>query len=413
MNLYDYFYSGLQMDEDGGGSAAIAADDPAINPAASTAASLPSLPTTKPDSLKNAAADFAGKLAEKNPEAKDKAEDKAEDKKETDPSAAKKEVDPSAKTETDPSAVVVEDADVALTPEEQEYVAGKLAELDQGEKALATLEMWSSTITPQTAAWFNQQREARAKTRAEAEATAAMASGKGLSEADKAEIASLTKDLRPVEFSPSNNWRSIKNLEETENFQPEYITKEKLQKEFGINPDQVPAKYAGMLTSLIAKHNKLAANASYIFKESKQSFSQRDQAKDQLMSHEFRQEIENMGYAVDDSVMMLKDEAKQMLHVNGARQPWNKVLGKLVSKHGKMFTPKSAPSSNATGAAASGAAEAAATPAPATTPKPADGTRNVKSAPVATNTPAPKTLRAAGESFADGLAALAEKARRK
>lgn len=421
MNLQDYFF--LFFDEDGAagaGSASVADDPPGPTTVpGSSGAALPALPKSKPDPLSNAGSGLADDLLKKTDDKKEDtpgADDKKEGEEGDKPDDDKKEGEEGKPEGEEGEEDKKEDEEEVpeLTDEEREEIAAKEVELEEAEKALKLNDLWSSSITPETAAWIEDRRKQRMEERAAADAAKKIAEGKGLTEDEKKELAELTQNIQPLEFNSKDNWRSLKNVEETERFQPEYLTAEKIKKEFGIDPERVPAKFAPMINALIARHNRLAANSSYIFKEAKSAYKDRDGAKDQLLTNEFKAAVTAAGFDYDDSVAMLKNEAKSLLHVNGHRVPWQKVIGKLAEKHKKVFSTKTPVAGAATGGTDDpGAAAAAGTPTqtPAAPAVPKIGSRKTDPKAPVTKPPAAKTLREASEGFAGDLAKILEKGR--
>lgn len=289
-----------------------------------------------------------------------KEEDKKEDvKAEDDKKEEVKEGEEEAKAEDDKEEEVKEgeedvkaeddkeeekEEDKELSEEDKDYVRGLLEEADEQEKIAKSAVLFKSNITPGTSQWLEGLREKRLREREEINQLKQRVAVAGEATADpdkdkKAQGAEATGDpvkdqLEPLNVNPP--FRTIKNVEELSRFDGDYLTRDFVQ-QFGIDPDKMPARFNKAISKLINMHNEAVANSTFLFGESKKAFKSRDELKGRLWDIEYQGALREAGFPVNEATKALSAEVRKLTFVNGKRQSWDSVFGKLTMKMPEVF----------------------------------------------------------------------------
>lgn len=292
--------------------------------------------------------------------------------------------------------------DDALTPEEQEF-ASQLANRAESEETIYTqVAAYSSQITPETQAWLESHRQARLNRINEFNDAAKSATPTVPDGAKEGEGA--TGDLTRDEYAQLNVPPSMRSVKDTSSpWEPKYFKPDDLR-QFEIDPNKIPKKYAQAFEHIMKTANQAAANGDYFRKEAKTAFAKRDDANSKLFEREYSDALKAEGFEAGPETKAILSEVRSLAFVNGKPQPWPKVLNQLASKYPNIMR-KAATGDSATKPPVStgndSSGKATAPPAPAS-PKPPEGTRSTQQ----TNTPPP----AKPKTMAETQAAFREQA---
>lgn len=320
-----------------------------------------------------------------------------------------------------------------MTPEEQEvYIQKLVAEREETERLAA----WRKDLTPQAQAYWNAKSEVRKQQIAatmKQQAAAAMGTPPAVPQPGQPPVPGQQAPTPGQPAAPAQppppygqppvpvgamSSLALRQPIQTVNeeifgaagYRPLYVNEEALRLKYGINAREVPANIAEGLSRLINDHNNLISNATYIHREAKESFRDRDASRNELLKYEWRDSIRSAGYEVTPTMDVLFEHARKLMidPKTGAKTPLKDVVTRLSTQFPESFQKK----------AGSPAPSSVAPPPAAPSPAPA-----VPSAPVAGTTvsghqtPAPqlqagkvKDFNTARKGFADAMAASARKA---
>jgi len=227
------------------------------------------------------------------------------------------------------------ETEAEISPEDQALIDEAVVNIDEKDRVLETLQLWSETVEPNTLQWFMNQAEARKERLSKAESDSNLANARtDLTEEQKQALEDQSR-LKPVSFDKASMWQSFKakQIESGEVKDSEYITESNFKRRFGLDPNAVPEQFANIISELISDHNKNVSDRNFLNREAKKAFQKRDEARTNQLRLEYSNALKESGYEVNEDAMLLFDKARKALHLNGKKQPWTSVIKDISSKH--------------------------------------------------------------------------------
>lgn len=226
-----------------------------------------------------------------------------------------------------------------LTEEDKAYIEESKARYQQRLAEEATFQTWSTVLDPSAKAYFDQQRQARLE-RLQGQAnqpTQPQVDPVTGQPVEQPTPAQPTGDQPMVPLRFDKPFRSFKNLETTERYEPPIVDAEWF-KRHGVDPMSVPAQYAKLFNELVKDRNRIAADAAYLHKEGRKAYGDRDNYKNEVLKSEMIAAMQTHGYEVTEEARALFPDVRKNLYRNGQQRPWHAVLEEASQAWPKAFS---------------------------------------------------------------------------